>query len=64
MIAIEWAYLASHADNPPIIELDVTDAELAEARETLNSNEFAVWVGEVSSGSTHAEAVAEARRMG
>jgi hypothetical protein len=64
MVAIEWGYLAKHGDNPPTLELDVTEAELAEARETLNSSEYAVWVGEVSSGAVHAEAMAEARRMG
>jgi len=42
----------------------VTEAELAEARELLNSSEFAVWVGDTHMGSSHADAMAEARRMG
>jgi len=64
MVTIEWGYLAKHGDNPPLIELNVTEAELAEARELLNSSEFAVWVGDTHMGSSHADAMAEARRMG
>ena len=59
---IRWAYMADHANNPPLIELNCTVAELAEAREELNESQFAAWVNEVSSYASHDEAMEWARR--
>lgn len=64
MVKIEWIYTGDQEDK--FIELDCTEAELAEARRVLNPNwekdgwvtgEFAAWVAEVASGVPHAEAM-------
>lgn len=61
MVEVKWAYLAEHGDNPPVIELNCSELELAEAKKELNPNQFTSWVSEVSSGVSHTEAMAWAR---
>ena len=60
MVKIEWAWTAAQCGNPPVIEIDCTEAELTEAKE-LGSN-FIFWVSEITSGATHAEAMDWAKR--
>lgn len=55
MVKIEWQYTCDQAD--PFIELECTEAELAEAREKLDDKQFIFWVGDVASGVSHAEAM-------
>lgn len=57
MVKIEFRYSFICQDDP-FIELDCTEAELAEAQEKLNSTQYIGWVGEVASGVSHAEAMA------
>lgn len=59
---IRWAYMAEHAGNPPLIELNCTVPELRGARKELNDAQFAAWVNEVSSDVSHDEAMEWARR--
>lgn len=60
MVKIEFRYSFICQDDP-FVELECTEAELAEARETLDSSQFITWVGEVASGVSHVEAMEWAR---
>ncbi len=55
MILIEWMYSALQSS--PYIELNCTEADLAEAKEKLSIEEFQYWVQAVHNDTPHAEAM-------
>ena len=55
MTKLKFQYSTYQDDQ--FIDLDCTEAELAEAQETLDPAQFISWVTEVASGATHAEAM-------
>ena len=58
MVRILWTYSTLKVD--PYIELECTEAELAEAQEKLTKAQYMEWVQNVASGVEHAEAMQEA----
>lgn len=62
MVTIEWKY--SSFQTSPFIELECSEAELTEAKETLSEREFGYWVQNTASGVDHAQAMEWAREEG
>jgi hypothetical protein len=58
MVTIYWVYSANKEIQPnPYIELECSEAELAEAKEKLSEEEYELWVQNVASGVSHSEAM-------
>ena len=55
MVLIKWMYSCTQPS--PFIELQCSEAELAEAKEKLSEEEFGYWVQAVHNDTPHAEAM-------
>lgn len=62
MVVIEWMYSA--IQDSRYIELECSEAELAEAKKELSEPEFMYWVQHISCGVSHAQAMEWAREEG
>jgi hypothetical protein len=62
MVTIEWKY--SSFQTSPYIELECSESELAEAKETLSESEFGYWIEHTASGRGHIESMKWAREEG
>lgn len=62
MVVIEWMYSAFQDSR--YIELECSEAELAEAKKDLSEREFMYWVQHIACGINHAQAMEWAREEG